>query len=83
MSADLNRLFYHKQYAIFGFPYFCGKVRSIQHRLDNPGHKGGTVEAALVLGDGDKGVDQRLLLNDVIRPFVVIGVLELVSLLPE
>merc|ERR1712110_566841 len=62
---------------------FCGKVCSIQNSLNNPSHKGSAVEAALVFGDGDEGVDQRILLNDVIRPLVVIGVLQFVSLLPK
>ena len=65
------------------FSYFCGKVCSIQNSLNNPSHKGSAVEAALVFGDGDEGVDQRILLNDVIRPLVVIGVLQFVSLLPK
>ena len=82
MSADLKILLSQAIYNI-SFAYFCWKICSIQHRLNNPGHKGGTVEAALILRDGDKGVDQRLLLNYVVRPLVVIGVLELVRLLPE
>ena len=65
------------------FSYFGGKVGSIQDSFYDSGYKGGTVEAPLVLRDGDKCVDQGLLLDDVVGPLVVIGVLQLVSLLPE
>ena len=57
------------------------EVAAVQHSLYNAGNEGSTVKATLVLRDGDKRVDQWLLLDDVIRPLVVVSVLQLICFL--
>ena len=57
-----------------------GEIGPVQHGLNDPGNEGSAVEAALVLGHGDEGIDERILLYDVISSLVVIGVLQLLRL---
>ena len=59
------------------------KVAAIEDGLDDAGREGRTVERSFVLRNRDELVDQWLLLDDVVSLLVVVGVLELVSLLSE
>lgn len=51
--------------------------------LHNPSNEGCTVQGAILLGHRDVGVDQWLLLDDVVRLIVIVGLLQLVSLLAK
>ena len=61
--------------------HFGREVAAVERGLDDAGGEGGAVQTALVLRDGDESVDQRLLLDDVIRPLVVVSVLQLICFL--
>ena len=47
-----------------------------------PSIEGSAVEISLIFWDRNELVDQRFLLDEVVSPLVIIGVLELVGLLP-
>lgn len=55
----------------------CGYKKGIL-----PSIEGSAVEISLILRDRDELVDQGFLLNEVVCPLIIIGVLQLVSLLP-
>lgn len=60
-----------------------GESAVCEHGLHDAGGEGGAVQAAVLFGHGDVGVDERLLLDDVVRLVVVVGLLQFVRLLPK
>lgn len=54
-----------------------------QHCLDEARGESGAIEGALVFRHADELVHDRLRLDDVVRPLVVVRVLQLLCLLPE
>lgn len=62
---------------------FGGEAAVCEDGLHDARREGGTVQTAVLLGHRDVGVDERLLLDDVVSLVVVVGLLQLVRLLPE
>lgn len=60
-----------------------GEAAVREHGLHDAGGEGGAVQAAVLFGHRDVRVDQWLLFNDVISLVVVVGLLQLVGLLPK
>lgn len=54
-----------------------------EHRLDNACYETRTVQGSFVLGHADEHVYERLLLDDVVRPLVVVSMLQLLRFLSE
>lgn len=60
-----------------------GEAAVREDGLHDARREGGAVQAAVLLGHGDVGVDERLLLDDVVSLVVVVGLLQLVGFLPK